>query len=326
MDSGTHLVMGLGLYGLAHLDPAISQNTNMLYAALLGTVIGSQIPDIDTLYRIKGNAVYVRNHRGWTHSLPMNFIWPTLITFILSLFISISSPLTIWLWTCLAVFIHIAIDCFNTYGTQALRPVKSTWVSLNIINIFDPVIFGLHVVGILVCLVIPKNSGLIFAIIESIFVLYIISRTIYHYMLTNWVMNFVKESGRYTVIPTFRLHVWHVIVEFDGVVKMGEIRNKSIKWIGSISNQNQNQTAIEKSKESEAVASFLFFTSYGYPLVKERAAGYEVRWLDVRYFHKKQFPFVAFALLDHNYQIIRSFVGWHSEKRTKKKVAKYPIK
>lgn len=325
MDTGTHFVMGIGLYGLAHLDPTITQNTEILYATLLGTVIGSQIPDIDTLYRLKGNAAYVRNHRGWTHSLPMILIWPTIITFLISLFMTVQSPVALWLWTCLAVLIHVSIDCFNTYGTQALRPIKKNWISLNVINIFDPIIFGLHVVGILLALFIPGSSGIIFTFVYGLLILYIAWRTIIHHNLTNWAMNQVNSPGRYTVTPTFRLRYWNLIVEQEDQVKIGEIRDHQIEWTGCISRADQNHKATEKSKECAAIKSFLYFTSYGYPQVKKRETGYEVKWLDVRYHHKKQFPFVAVVLLDFNYQIIHSFVGWHSEKRTQKK-AEHPVK
>jgi inner membrane protein len=319
MDTGTHFIMGVGLYGLAHLDPTITQNADMLFATLLGTVIGSQIPDIDTLYRIKGNAAYVRNHRGWTHSLPVLLIWPTIITLVISLFVTLSSPLSLWLWTSLAVLIHVFIDCFNTYGTQALKPLNNKWISLNIINIFDPVIFALHIVGILLCFIIQGYSGVIFAFIYGLLICYIAWRTAVHYNVTKWAMDQVGGVGRYTVTPTYRLRMWNLILELEDQVKIGEIRNQTIEWTGFISRSDENHPATKRSKESTAISSFLYFTSYGYPQVQEREAGYEVKWLDVRYYHKKQFPFIAMALLDHNYKITHSFVGWLSEKQVQKK-------
>lgn len=319
MDTGTHFVMGIGLYGLAHLDPSVTQNTDMLYAVLLGTVIGSQAPDLDTLYRLKGNAVYVRNHRGWTHSLPMILVWPTVISFIISCFIPVSSLLLLWLWTCLAVFIHIFIDCFNTYGTQALRPFSNSWISLNIINIFDPIIFGLHLIGFLIWYIFPEKSGVIFASLYALLILYVTWRSIVHHWVTKWVMSQIADAERYTVIPSYRLHFWNLIVEKENEVKMGEIHKKKIEWTGCITRADHNHPAIIKSKDSSAIASFLSFTSYGYPQVIERDEGYEVKWLDVRYYHKKQFPFVAVAYMDRNYHITCSFVGWFSDKHAKRK-------
>jgi inner membrane protein len=319
MDTGTHFVMGIGLYGLAHLDPAVTSNPDMLYAALLGTVIGSQAPDLDTLYRLKGNAIYVRNHRGWTHSSLMVLIWPTIISALISLFVPVSSLLTIWLWTCLAVFIHIFIDCFNTYGTQALRPFKSNWISLNIINIFDPVIFILHLIGFFIWYIYQPNAGMIFAVIYACMVVYVAWRTIAHHRITKWTKRITKLEGKFTIIPTYRLRNWNVIVEMEDEVRMGEIRRRNFYWTGRISRADENHLATLKSKECNAVSSFLSFTSYGYPQVLTRENGYLVKWLDVRYYHKKQFPFVAVAHLDQNYDIVGSFVGWLSDKQAEKR-------
>ena len=48
----------------------------------------------------------------------------------------------------LAVFLHVFVDIFNAYGTQALKTLFSKWVALGMINTFDPFIFGIHVVGL----------------------------------------------------------------------------------------------------------------------------------------------------------------------------------
>jgi inner membrane protein len=319
MDTGTHFVMGIGLYGLAHLDPAVTNSPDMLFATLLGTVIGSQAPDSDTLYRLKGNAPYVRNHRGWTHSSPMILVWPTVLSLIISLFIPVSSFVTLWLWTLLATFIHIFIDCFNTYGTQALRPFSKKWVSFNIINIFDPVIFALHVLGFISWYFFPTSEGYIFATIYTLIVLYVAWRSLAHHRITKWVKKEADIAGEFTIIPTIRFHHWNVIVEMDDKVQMGEIHNHRLEWTGNISREDETHLATVKSKECNAVASFLSFSSYGFPQVIQKENGYEVKWLDVRYYHKKQFPFVAVAHLDQNYDIVYSFVGWHSDKQAQKK-------
>ena len=37
---------------------------------MLATIAGSNIPDIDTVLKLRNNAKYIRNHRGITHSIP----------------------------------------------------------------------------------------------------------------------------------------------------------------------------------------------------------------------------------------------------------------
>lgn len=67
MDTATHLVMGVTLGSLATLDPAIAQSDIGPQAVMLATIAGSNIPDIDTVLKLRNNAKYIRNHRGITH-------------------------------------------------------------------------------------------------------------------------------------------------------------------------------------------------------------------------------------------------------------------
>src|SRR5574342_1229797 len=150
MDTGTHVVMGFALGGLATLDPAVSASTATASSVLIATLIGSQFPDIDTVLKLKNNAVYIRNHRGITHSIPAVLLWPLLITGVIYAFHPEANLLHLWIWTFIAVFLHVFVDIFNAYGTQALRPFSSKWVALGVINTFDPFIFGIHVVGLFV--------------------------------------------------------------------------------------------------------------------------------------------------------------------------------
>ncbi|RKJ36732.1 metal-dependent hydrolase, partial [Butyricicoccus sp. 1XD8-22] len=118
MDSGTHLVMGVALGGLALVDPVVANNSMTFGAVMAGTLLGSQAPDIDTVLKLRNNAVYIRHHRGITHSIPAVILWPLAITGLLSLIVPDANAFHIWLWTFLAVFLHVFVDIFNAYGTQ----------------------------------------------------------------------------------------------------------------------------------------------------------------------------------------------------------------
>ena len=86
MDTGTHVVMGIALGGIATLDPAVGMHTPMSQAVMIAALAGSQAPDIDTILKLKNNAVYIRNHRGFTHSIPAVLFWSVLIPGILFMF------------------------------------------------------------------------------------------------------------------------------------------------------------------------------------------------------------------------------------------------
>ena len=57
-------------------------------------------------------------------------------------------PFHVWMWAQLAVFLHVFVDIFNSYGTQALRPITNKWIQLSVINTFDPIIFTVLCIGI----------------------------------------------------------------------------------------------------------------------------------------------------------------------------------
>lgn len=122
MDTATHLVMGVTLGSLATLDPAIAQSDIGPQAVMLATIAGSNIPDIDTVLKLRNNAKYIRNHRGITHSIPAVILWSFLISGISFAFFSDAPYLHLLLWSFIAVFLHVFVDIFNAYGTQALRP------------------------------------------------------------------------------------------------------------------------------------------------------------------------------------------------------------
>src|SRR4051812_3721516 len=167
--------MGIALGGLATLDPVIAQSPVTASAVIAATIVGSQAPDIDTVLKLKNNAVYIRNHRGITHSIPAVILWPLAITAIVYAFFPAANLLHLWLWTFLAVFLHVFVDIFNAYGTQALRPFSHKWVALGIINTFDPFIFGIHVLG-LALWAMGADPRYTFVAIYGILVIYYIAR------------------------------------------------------------------------------------------------------------------------------------------------------
>ncbi len=322
MDTGTHLVVGFGLAGLAYVDPLIAAHSTAATAVLIGTVIGSQAPDFDSLLRLKSNAAYIKNHRGITHSLPFLGIWTILITLFLNLAFPAAPLLHVAGWVFAAVALHVFSDLFNTYGTQALRPLTERWISWNIIHIFDPFIFISHIIGILMWSLHLASPAYIFTTVYALLVLYYVWRTLAHAKLQRSLP--LKDKNhlpgeRYTLIPTVHLNAWNVVKQkADGSFMLGECKNEQLSWIDSA--VCDIHPAVEISKKHTVIASFLYFSSFACAEVKEHGWGFEVRWMDVRYRHRKQYPFVAVLLMDHKMEPLDSYVGWLSDSRLEKKL------
>jgi inner membrane protein len=322
LDSGTHLVIGLGLAGLAYIDPVVASDATISTAVMIGTVLGSQAPDADGLMRFKGNAAYIKNHRGLSHSLPALVIWTLFITLLLSLVFHNLPILHVGMWVFIAVAFHVFTDLFNTYGTQAARPISEKWIGWNIIHIFDPFIFIVHLLAIILWAVGLGKPEHIFPVLYVVIAVYYVFRTVQHYSLTKSLANkdpLHSADDKYILIPTIHSNVWHVVkTQTTGCYVVGEFKNHQLKWIDSIT--CSSHPAVDVSKKHPDIASFLYFSSYACAEVREQAWGFEVRWVDVRYRHRKQYPFVAVLLMDRDYKTIDSYVGWISESRIEKKL------
>jgi len=322
MDTASHFVIGLGLAGLAHIDPVVASDPNAMTAVLIGTVIGSQIPDSDGLFRLKGNATYIRMHRGISHSLPLLPVWTALITLLLTL---LFRGLPLWhivMWVGIAVVFHVFTDLFNAYGTQALWPLSKKWISWNIIHIFDPFIFFTHVAAILLWAMRWEEPTVIFPVLYVATGFYYVWKTMLHYALEKRLPKQDPEyaaGDNYYLIPTVQFRLWNVVKRRrDASYTLGELRNGELSWIDKA--KCDEHPAVEASKRHPDISALLYFTTFACAELKHHNWGYEVRWVDVRYRHRKYYPFVAVLLLDFDYRPIDSYVGWLSEEKLEKKL------
>jgi inner membrane protein len=322
MDTGTHLVFGLGLGGLAMIDPVFSSHEYGTIAALLGTMAGSNAPDLDTLLRTKGNAVYIRHHRGLSHSVPALFLWSGLITFVLALIFRDIPWWRLGFWVFLSVAVHVFTDLFNSYGTQALRPFSKKWIRWNIIHIFDPFLFSAHLLAVVLWAAEIADPRVIFPVLYGLIALYYIWRTLIHRRISRKVPladPHRKNGDRYTVLPTLSPYRWNVIrVSEDGRYGIGEWEFGKLTWIDML--RCDQHPAVESSKSNPGVQAFLNLTPFPCAQVLTRSWGYEVRWLDIRYRQRRQYPFVAVVMMDFDLVPLQSYVGWLNEQRLEKRL------
>ncbi|QJD84178.1 metal-dependent hydrolase [Cohnella herbarum] len=322
MDTGTHFVFGLGLGGLAMVDPVITSHAFGPVAILIGTIAGSNAPDLDGLLRFKSNADYIKNHRGLSHSFPAIIGWAALITTVVSLLFRNIPWWHIGFWVLLAVVVHVISDLFNSYGTQAFRPVSKQWVAWNIIHIFDPFIFFSHLLAILLWISGVAAPQVVFPVLYAMLGIYYGWRTLVHRRLSRKIAKQDPESqpgDRYTLLPTVSLYRWNLVrLSADCTYGIGEWDHGRLKWIDVL--KCDDHPAIDASKRHQDVIAFLSVTPFPCGHVKPQTWGYEVRWVDVRYRYRRQYPFVAVVLMDLSYEPLQSYVGWLSDERLEKRL------
>ena len=325
MDTGTHVVMGIGLGALSTLDPAIAQSPVTAQAVMLGTIIGSQAPDIDTVLKMRNNAVYIRNHRGITHSIPAVLLWPILIAGFLGLLIPDANILHLWLWTFLAVFIHVFVDIFNAYGTQALRPLTSRWIALGVINTFDPFIFGIHVAG-LILWAFGAYPGMTFILVYIIMFIYYIARFREQKLVKDAVKEQIPAATKIILSPTLRYHKWKVAVRTEDMFFVAVADRGKVTIVDRFDRiPIPDHPAIEAAKHDKNLAAFLSFSPIFRFELKEVDGTYEVKFIDLRYRSNGHYPFVAVVRLNSDFEITNSYTGWiFSDEKLQKKLTVIP--
>lgn len=135
MDSITQATLGAAV-GQAVLGKKIGNK-----AAILGA-IGGTIPDLDiVLVPFFNDLQRISIHRGYSHSILFSVLGALLIAWVLSR-VKWTKQLAfgrLWWFGFLALFTHMLLDAFTTYGTQLFLPFTDYRVSFDSITIVDPV-------------------------------------------------------------------------------------------------------------------------------------------------------------------------------------------
>lgn len=325
MDTGTHVVMGIALGGLATLDPVVAGSSATAASVLIGTIVGSQIPDIDTVLKLRNNAIYIRNHRGVTHSIPAVLLWPLVLLAFIYPFFPDANLLHLWGWTFAAVFFHVFVDIFNAYGTQALRPFSSKWVALGVINTFDPIIFAIHVAAIIIW-VLGADPGYTFLGMFVIIFAYYLLRFRAQRKVLMEVKKLIPDATEIIIAPTMKFHQWRIAAMNRGEFFVGRALGYHVEILDVFKRVPVPETPVlEAAKKDKNLAAFLSFSPVYRWELDEYDDYYEVRFIDLRYRSNGHYPFVAVVQLDLDLTPFSSYTGWvFSEQKLRKKLSIIP--
>lgn len=313
LDTASHLVLGASLAGLAYIEPAVANDPALAHAVLTGTLIGSHAPDLDTVLRIRGFASYVQYHRGITHSIPALFVWPAIITLPLCFAFQLFPYWhVLYLWTFFAVAFHVILDTLNSYGVQSVRPFLKHWIHLDILAIFEPVIFVLHGTGLILWFVFGHNPAALFSWIYVLTLGYIILRSWQHRVLVHRLARLLNLKGIYHVIPSFHWFKWRVVVEAEDRFYTGKMVYNKI-YLESEYPKEERNAVIRATMGVDGVRAFLGFAQRIHVTCKEVTDGYEVSWSDVRFFYGRQLPFGVDVRLDREMKVVSHRIGWRKK-------------
>ena len=302
--------MGIALGGIATVDPVIQSNPIFFTAVMAGTIIGSHAPDFDTILKLKNNAVYLRHHRGITHSIPLMIFWGILISGLIYLLVPGLPFLNIWIWTALAVFLHVVVDIFNAYGTQAFRPFSKKWIGLGFINTFDPFIFSAHLIGIALW-VLGADPVKTFLTIYVLIFLYYLKRFWQKKVLERKIrLSFYNVEGIFTS-PTISQKIWRLAITTEDKFYVARANDGNIQIVDQFDRMPvPNNELMRTAKSDPNVDAFLSFSKV-YRWEQTEYDDYtEVRFIDLRYRSKDHYPFVAVVNITKEFKILKSYTGW----------------
>jgi len=123
--------------------------------------LAAEAPDLDVLGRFRGPAFGFAHHRGFTHSFLGVPLVAIVVVGLMYLIWRLRGRRTnnlnlpprwglLFLYACLAGLSHIVLDFTNNYGVRPFWPFNERWYSWDIVFIFEPVIFGLLLLGLIV--------------------------------------------------------------------------------------------------------------------------------------------------------------------------------
>jgi inner membrane protein len=272
MDNLTHSLTGLMLSraGLNRFYPR----------ATLVLVIAANIPDIDFLAIVRGPLYYFEQHRGITHSIaaaPIMALLPVLLACAIGR--TMRGWAAAWGISLIGVASHLLLDWTNTYGIRLLFPFSSQWFHLDLINLFDLLVWAVlllaclgPLVGKLVSGEIGAQSGsgrglAIFAL--SFFLVYDFGRFLLHQRAVEILNSRVYRGGpplRVAAFPTGAVNPleWRGWIERPEFVMRFTVNvlKEFDPTAGTVIFKAAPSPALEAARQAKPVAVFLNFAQY----------------------------------------------------------------
>jgi inner membrane protein len=321
MDNLTHSLTGLMLSqaGLNRLYPR----------ATLLLVLAANIPDIDVVSIARGPLYYFEQHRGITHSIATAPLMALLCVLVVcAIGRTMQGWLAAWGIAIIGVASHLLLDLTNTYGIRLLYPFSSQWFHLDLINLFDLIIWAVlllawlgPLVGRLVSSEIGAKAGAgrglaIFAL--SFFLLYDCGRWLLHQRTLEILNSRLYQDGpptRVAAFPTAGISP----LEWLGWIERPEfvmhfrvnVREEFDPAAGTIIYKPAPSAAIDAARTAHPVQVFLRFSQY--PLWAVSAAGSLEGAHDVEV-NDWRFPFGAQALVDSSNHVVSSSFHFGSQR------------
>jgi inner membrane protein len=313
MDNLTHSLTGLMLSrtGLNRFYPR----------STLVLVLAANVPDIDFVAIARGPLYYFEQHRGITHSIaaaPLMALLPVLVAGAIGK--TMRGWAVAWCLSLIGVASHLLLDWTNAYGIRLLFPFSAQWFHLDLINLFDLIIWAVLLLGWLGPMLgklvsgeigAPSGSGRGLAIFAlAFFLIYDFGRFLAHQRAIEILNSREYRDGppvRVAAFPTGAVSPleWQGWIERPEFV-MNFMLNVATQFdpaAGKIIFKQPPTPAMQAARQAYPMAVFLGFAQYqlwSETPVDHPEGAHDVEVGDWR------FPFVAQAIVDSSNHVISS--------------------
>lgn len=284
MDTLTHAVIGMAVASLSGQPFTFD---NPIY---LATLLGAQAPDFDIIALFRGNFAFLKQHRSLSHSLLGLVGWSTLISSTVYFFMSNTSLMTLVFWALLGALSHVIADYFNTHGAAILWPICKKRKSLQLLNVFDPLLLAI-MVSLFLFKLPPLTFGLAtFSILGGYITLRLYLRSMVKKQL---IKNFMKQNIlRLSIMPSLKkVFNWDFIIETETYHYIGQIKSFSgkIEFQENLPRQEKLTEITQKAENTTLGSFFSTFTPFAYYEEKRTVNALHINIYDLRYYLNEQF-------------------------------------
>src|SRR5699024_7407398 len=177
------------------------------------------------------------------------------------------------------------------------RPITNKWIELSVINTFDPIIFFLLCIGIVVWIIGLHPYISFFPIVVILVVYYIILFSM-HAIIKQQALTQIKQEHipvKVFVAPTMCFMEWRVAIQTEAYDYVGRSYGRNIVFSDKSKRHSFPSNDLMKYvKDDKNIKTFLNFSSiYRWQTRKLDDDTTEIRLIDLRYLKNGHYSFVA---------------------------------
>ncbi len=296
MDPVTHAVIGMAV------SKATGNGISLTDPVSMCIIAGAMFPDIDIVLQKWGDYVYLKNHRGLTHSIFGLAVSSVLIAIVMGKIFHYPDVFALFWWSLLGCASHTAFDILNSYGAKLLWPLTNKKFSMGLLTTFDPVFFG-SLVGF------TAGTGMLQKVSLTIFLVYLAARMLLRFRAKRDLRTeFAEDFDRIYLLPSMiGVFRWHFVLEKPDCNIIGEKKlfNPAVNII-KVMDRNQDSD-VDRAMLSPLGQFFREFTPVFHVGCEKNGDVTKYIFTDMRYCVKDRFLHHGLLELDEDDNIVSSF-------------------